>query len=145
MAPKNESGAAAPSRSGGSQPKGNRAVRARDDLLRRVPPHSVEAEQAVLSGVFLRPDLLHEIVDQISDTDFYMPAHRLIFGAFLDLYGRGVPVDEVTVFDWLRDHEQLETVGGAVYLAELSRAVVSGANAAHWALSLIHISEPTRP
>lgn len=102
MAPKNESDAAAPSRSGGSQPKGNRAERARDDLLRRVPPHSVEAEQAVLSGVFLRPDLLHEIVDQISDTDFYMPAHRLIFGAFLDLYGRGVPVDEVTVFDWLR-------------------------------------------
>ena len=133
MAPKNESAAAAPSRSGGSQPKGNRAERARDDLLRRVPPHSVVAEQAVLSGVFLRPDLLHEIVDQISDTDFYMPAHRLIFGAFLDLYGRGVPVDEVTVFDWLRDHEQLETVGGAVYLAELSRAVVSGANAAHWA------------
>lgn len=133
MAPKTDSQAAAPQRSGGSQPKGNRADRARDDLLRRVPPHSVEAEQAVLSGIFLRPDLLHEIVDQVTDADFYMPAHRVLFASFLELYGRGTPVDEVTVFDYLRDHNQLEIVGGAVYLAELSRAVVSGANAAHWA------------
>ncbi len=109
------------------------ADRAREDLLRRVPPHSVEAEQAVLSGVFLRPDLLHEIVDQLTERDFYIPAHRLVFGAFLALYGQGKPVDEVTVFDWLRDHEQLEAIGGAAYLAELSRAVVSGANAVHWA------------
>lgn len=132
MAPNSES-AAAPHRSGGFQPKASRADKARDDLLRRVPPHSVEAEQAVLSGVYLRPDLLHEIVDQISENDFYLPAHRIIFRAFLDLYGRGVAVDEVTVFDWLNDHGQLENVGGAVYLAELSRAVVSGANATHWA------------
>lgn len=133
MSPTSESDAAAPRRSGGFQPKASRAEKARDDLLRRVPPHSVEAEQAVLSGVYLRPDLLHEIVDQISESDFYLPAHRIIFGAFLDLYGRGVAVDEVTVFDWLNDHGQLENVGGAVYLAELSHAVVSGANAAHWA------------
>ena len=133
MALTSESAAAAPRRSGGFPPKANRAEKARDDLLRRVPPHSVEAEQAVLSGVYLRPDLLHEIVDQISASDFYLPAHRIIFGAFLDLYGRGVAVDEVTVFDWLNDHGQLENVGGAVYLAELSRAVVSGANATHWA------------
>lgn len=109
------------------------AERAREDLLRRVHPHSVEAEQAVLSGVFLRPDLLHEIIDQVSDADFYLPAHRMIFAAFKALYAKGVSVDQVTVFDWLRDHDQLEAVGGAVYLAELSRAVVSGANAAHWA------------
>jgi replicative DNA helicase len=107
--------------------------RARDDLLRRVPPHSEEAEQAVLSGVFLRPDLLHEIIDQVSDADFYMPAHRIIFGAFMALYAQGTPVDEVTVFDWLVSHSQLEAAGGAAYLGDLSRAVVSGANAAHWA------------
>lgn len=132
MAPKTDDFAAAPGRGGGAS-QGDRVERAREDLLRRVPPHSVEAEQAVLSGVFLRPDLLHEIVDQVTDADFYLPAHRAIFGAFLALYGRGTPVDEVTVFDWLRDHDQLEVAGGAVYLAELSQAVVSGANAAHWA------------
>lgn len=107
--------------------------RAQTDLLRRVPPHSVEAEQAVLGGVFLRPDLLHEIVDQVTDTDFYLPAHKFIFGAFLDLYRRSVPVDQVMVFDYLVNNNMLEAVGGAVYLAELSQAVVSGANAIHYA------------
>ena len=129
--------AAAPSRSGGSRrsPRGEGDVseRARDDLLRRVPPHNEEAEQAVLSGVFLRPDLLQELVDQLRPVDFYVPAHRIIFGAFVALCEQNTPVDEVTVFDWLVSHSQLEAAGGAAYLGELSRAVVSGANAVHWA------------
>ena len=129
--------AAAPSRSGGSRRSsrggGEISDRARDDLLRRVPPHNEEAEQAVLSGVFLRPDLLQELVDQLRPVDFYVPAHRIIFGAFVALCEQNTPVDEVTVFDWLVSHSQLEAAGGAAYLGELSRAVVSGANAVHWA------------
>ena len=129
--------AAAPSRSGGSRRssrgEGEISDRARDDLLRRVPPHNEEAEQAVLSGVFLRPDLLQELVDQLRPVDFYVPAHRIIFGAFGALCEQNTPVDEVTVFDWLVSHSQLEAAGGAAYLGELSRAVVSGANAVHWA------------
>ena len=129
--------AAAPSRSGGSRRssrgEGEISDRARDDLLRRVPPHNEEAEQAVLSGVFLRPDLLQELVDQLRPVDFYVPAHRIIFGAFVALCEQNTPVDEVTVFDWLVSHSQLEAAGGAAYLGELSRAVVSGANAVHWA------------
>lgn len=129
--------AAAPSRSGGSRRssrgEGKISDRARDDLLRRVPPHNEEAEQAVLSGVFLRPDLLQELVDQLRPVDFYVPAHRIIFGAFVALCEQNTPVDEVTVFDWLVSHSQLEAAGGAAYLGELSRAVVSGANAVHWA------------
>lgn len=132
MASKKEYGAAASFKSGGAA-QGDRADQARDDLLRRVPPHSVEAEQAVLSGVFLRPDLLHEIVDQVTEADFYLPAHRAIFSSFMELYSRSAPVDEVMVFDNLRDHNLLEMAGGAAYLAELSHAVVSGANAVHWA------------
>ena len=129
--------AAAPSRSGGSRRssrgEGEISDRARDDLLRRVPPHNEEAEQAVLSGVCLRPDLLQELVDQLRPVDFYVPAHRIIFGAFVALCEQNTPVDEVTVFDWLVSHSQLEAAGGAAYLGELSRAVVSGANAVHWA------------
>ena len=122
--PRNASRSGGQNRAGQAGTNADAAERAREDLLRRVPPHSVEAEQAVLSGVFLRPDLLHEIIDQVSDADFYLPAHRMIFAAFKALYAKGVSVDQVTVFDWLRDHDQLEAVGGAVYLAELSRAVV---------------------
>ena len=116
-----------------ANPKQELPDRARDDLLRRVPPHSEEAEQAVLSGILLKPELLHEIIDQVSDADFYVPAHRIIFSAFMALYSQGTPVDNVTVFDWLASHNQLEAAGGAVYLGELAQAVVSGANAVHWA------------
>lgn len=135
--PSSFSNEAAAPRSGGSprfsRQGENNPDRARDDLLRRVPPHSEEAEQAVLSGIFLNPELLHEIIDELSDADFYIPAHRILFGAFMSLYAQGTAVDEVTVFDWLSSRSQLEAVGGAVYLGELSHAVVSGANAAHWA------------
>lgn len=129
--------AAAPQGGGGSRGSSREEVdlaeRAREDLLRRVPPHNEEAEQAVLSGILLRPDLLQEIADELRDTDFYIPAHRIIFGACMALFEQNTPVDEVTVFDWLVNHSKLESVGGAVYLGELSRAVVSGANAVHWA------------
>ena len=48
--------------------------RASDDLLRRVPPHSVEAEQAVLGGIFIRNSVFHTLVDSLSAEDFYLPA-----------------------------------------------------------------------
>ena len=59
------------------------AEKAEADILRRVPPHSVEAEQAVLGGVFMRPQLMHSIADQLTDEDFYLPAHATIYRAFL--------------------------------------------------------------
>jgi len=112
-----------------------RAVeRASSDLLRRVPPHSVEAEQAVLAGVFLNPDVMHSIVDMLCKDDFYLPAHQILFDAFLELYRKSVPIDIVTVSEHLKARSLLEQAGGAVFLAELTEAVVSGANAKHYAV-----------
>jgi replicative DNA helicase len=107
--------------------------RASDNLLRRVPPHSVEAEQAVLAGIFLKPDVMHSIVDILHKDDFYLPAHQILYGAFLDLYSKSVPIDIVTASEHLKAHALLEEAGGNVFLAELSEAVVSGANAEHYA------------
>jgi len=108
--------------------------RASDALLRRVPPHSVEAEQAVLAGVFLNPGVMHSIADMLRKDDFYLPAHQLLYDAFLELYRKSVPIDIVTVSEYLKAHNALEQAGGAVFLAELTEAVVSGANAAHYAV-----------
>ena len=69
------------------------AEKAESDILRRVPPHSVEAEQAVLGGVFIRPQLMHSIADQLTDEDFYLPAHTTIYRAFLELYRKSAPLD----------------------------------------------------
>ena len=103
------------------------------DLLRNVPPHSIEAEQAVLGGVFLKPESLYALIDILNEDDFYLPAHRLIYGAYRELFQRSIPIDLISVAEQLKAGSNLEAVGGAVYLAELARAVASAANAEYYA------------
>ena len=109
------------------------AGRASADMLRRVPPHSMEAEQAVLGGVLLKNSVLHSIVDELNENDFYLPAHQTLFTCFLELYRKNAPIDLVSLAEYLKSHNQLEAVGGAVYLAELAQVVVSAANAEYYA------------
>lgn len=103
--------------------------KASSDLLRKLPPHNTEAEQAVLGGVFLRNDIFHTLVDTISDEDFYSPVHRTIYQAFQELYRQRKPADLVTVAEYLQSKGQLDEVGGTVYLASLAESVASAANA----------------
>jgi len=107
--------------------------RASSDLIRKVPPQSLEAEQAVIGAVFQSNTMFHELVDVVDADDFYSPAHRSIFQAFVELYNRQKPIDLVTVKDHLESTGTLETIGGPVYLFELADSVVSAANAKHHA------------
>ena len=118
---------------GQSRSSAHSAEKAEADILRRVPPHSVEAEQAVLGGVFMRPQLMHSIADQLTDEDFYLPAHATIYKAFLELYRKSAPLDLIATAEQLKSMNALEEAGGAVYLGELAQAVVSGANAEYYA------------
>jgi replicative DNA helicase len=92
------------------------------------PPASLEAEQALLGSCLVRPNALDELVDQVYETDFYREAHAKIYHAMTDLYGASMPVDLVTVSQYLKDRGQLEGVGGPVYLAGLSEAVGFSSN-----------------
>jgi replicative DNA helicase len=121
------------SSSGGQAGARDHLSQASADLLRKLPPQNLEAEQAVLGGVFQHPKALHSIVDVIQAEDFYSPAHQMIFNAFIELYNSSKPVDPVTVHDFLASREELEAVGGPVYLAELGGSVVTSANALHHA------------
>lgn len=107
--------------------------RASTDLLRRVPPHSVEAEQAVLGGILIRNTVFHSLVDTLSSDDFYLPSHKILYAAFLELYRKNAPVDLVSVASFLKDQGVLENVGGTASIAELTQTVVSGANAEYYA------------
>ena len=102
-------------------------------LLSKVPPHSVEAEQALLGAILFKNNALHLVVDMIKPDDFYLPAHQLIFNAFLDLYRKNHPVDLVTVMEVLRVRGELEKAGGAGYLADLSSSMLTAANAENYA------------
>ena len=116
-----------------SKTPGSAAGRPAEDLVLRVPPHNLEAEQAVLAGVFLNKDIFHTLVDLVTSDDFYVPAHQIVFSAFTELYRRNAPIDLVSTAAYLKDSGQLEAVGGAIYLAELAQSVVGGANAEYYA------------
>lgn len=117
----------------GQRPRNRLKSPIADDFLKRVPPHSPEAETGVLAGVLIRPQVISSIADILKPEDFYLPAHVAIYTACLNLFSRGTPIDLVTLGQELHNSATLEDAGGANYLASLAGAVVTGANAEHYA------------
>jgi len=99
----------------------------------RLPPQDVGAEQSVLGGMLLSKDAIADCVEQLKGTDFYRPAHELIYDAILDLYGRGEPADAITVADELTKRGDLARIGGQAYLHQLIASVPTAANAGYYA------------
>ncbi len=94
----------------------------------KVPPHSIEAEQAVLGGIMLDNNTWERVDYVVSVNDFYRHDHRLIFRAINKLSERNQPFDVVTLSEQLDKEGVLEQVGGLTYLAELARNIPSVAN-----------------
>ncbi|MEL7449575.1 MAG: replicative DNA helicase [Pseudomonadota bacterium] len=99
----------------------------------RVPPHSIEAEQAVLGGLMLDNVAWEKIADIIGPDDFYRKDHRLIFDAISELAEQGVPCDAVTLSEHLEKNGQLGKAGGLAYLGSLASETPSAANIAAYA------------
>jgi len=99
----------------------------------RTPPHDMTAEQSVLGGMMLSADAIADVVEVINGRDFYRRPHENIFNAILGLYGRGEPVDAVTVAAQLTKSGELEKAGGAPYLHTLISSVPTAANAGYYA------------
>ncbi|AWX13233.1 replicative DNA helicase [Mergibacter septicus] len=93
-----------------------------------IPPHSLEAEQAVLGGILLNNEHWESITDHVVAEDFYNHAHRLIFQAIEELFRHNNPVDLITVDQLLKNKGIIQEVGGFAYLAELSKNTPSAAN-----------------
>src|SRR5262245_39535384 len=99
----------------------------------QTPPHSVEAEQAVLGGLLLDTQAWDQVGDRIGGEDFYRPDHRLIFEAIADLVAVSKPIDVVTVSERLDSRGKLADVGGLAYLSTLVRDTPTAANARAYA------------
>lgn len=98
-----------------------------------LPPQDMDAEQSVLGAMLISKDAISEVLGVIYGPDFYRPSHETIFEAIVDLYGRGEPVDMVTVANLLTKSGELQRVGGAPYLHTLSANVPIAANAGYYA------------
>ncbi len=103
----------------------------------RLPPQNIEAEQALLGSLLLRSDGYYEIMDIVSADSFYSERHRLIFKTMIELFGKNMPVDLVSLSSRLSEKEILEQIGGASYLAEIVNMVPSSANLKHYG-EIIH-------
>ncbi len=99
----------------------------------KVPPHSIEAEQAVLGGLTLDNDAWVHVNERIKREDFYRRDHGEIYNAIEMLANENKPFDVVTLAEWLHGHELLDSVGGMGYLAQLAENTPSAANIAAYA------------
>ena len=99
----------------------------------RTPPHSIEAEQAVLGGLLIDNAAWDRIADLVGVPDFYRQDHKLIFGAISRLIDGSKPADAVTVYEALRNSGKADDAGGLVYLNTLAQNTPSAANIRRYA------------
>ena len=99
----------------------------------RTPPQDLAAEQCVLGAMLLSKDAIADVSETIRDTDFYRPAHEIVFDAITDLYARGEPADAITVAAELTRRGEMARIGGAPYLHTLVASVPLAANAGYYA------------
>lgn len=115
-------------RSNRSRDRDFRATEEAGSPFERVPPQSLEAEQALLGGIMVDPDALNRVVEIVKPADFYRHAHQMIFEAALTLFEKSEPVDIITVSEYLSDKSQLEAAGGRTYVNDLAASIATTAN-----------------
>ena len=104
-----------------------------DEQPERLPPHNVEAEEAVLGSVLLDREVIGRVSGVLDARDFYRERNGLIYQAMLDLYDRHEPVDYLTLIDELDRTQRLDQTGGATYVAGLLGVVPTPIHAEHYA------------
>lgn len=110
----------------------------------RIPPHSIESEQAVLGGLMLRPDTWPLVSDVLTDADFFRRDHRLIYRAIREFAETGKPFDAVTLSDWFESQGMAHEVDGGAYLGQLAFGTISAANITAYAEIVVENSARRR-
>ena len=95
--------------------------------LGKIPPQAVDIEEVVLGAVLLEKNAILEVYDIISPEMFYKDVHQRIYKCCTDLYNKNQPIDLLTLTHALRASGELELVGGAYYLTQLTSRIASAA------------------
>jgi replicative DNA helicase len=103
------------------------------ESIDRLPPHSLEAEEAVLGSLLIDPDAIYEVNNFLRPDAFYRMQNRWVYEAILSLNDRREPIDLITLAEELRRREQLEEVGGEAYVIGLINTVPTAINAHSYA------------
>ena len=97
--------------------------------LGKVPPHDLEAEQAILGSMLTDKDVVIASIEVLKEEDFYREDNKTIYTAILNLYTRAEPIDIITVKSELESMGKLNQIGGLEYLVQLPEKVPTTANA----------------
>src|SRR3984893_4112234 len=106
------------------------ASRAEERAL-SLPPHSIQAEEAVLGSILKNPSSIVRVSDFLKPEDFYQQRNRHVFRAMLSLFADGQPIDYHSTADRLQQQGAYEAAGGLLYLSELNLATPSAAHIEH--------------
>lgn len=99
----------------------------------RIPPHDLVAEQSVLGAVFISPESLITLADELTPDDFYKPANKIVFKTMLSLLEKGEPIDATTMVSALTNQGDISTIGGINYVVELVNSTPTSKNVEHYA------------
>ena len=102
------------------------------NLIAKVPPHSIEAEESLLGSLLIDKDAIIKVADTVGAIDFYKDSHRIIYETIRELYSNQEPIDIITLANRLEEKKQLVTIGGRTYLAHLSNAVATSGNISNY-------------
>lgn len=111
--------------------KQNSPIRKADSLAvdhGKIPPQALDLEEAVLGAIMLERDAILNVLDILTPECFYQEAHQKIYAIAVDLSSQEKPIDLLTITEELRKKEQLEEVGGATYISQLTSRVGSAAH-----------------
>ncbi len=103
----------------------------------KLPPQDLEAEMSVLGALMLDNKAILKVADVLEPADFYLPAHRKIYETMTSLFGKGEPIDALTVTAALRRRKQLKAVGGEQYVSDLIENVPTSAHVERYA-AIVH-------
>lgn len=106
---------------------------AENESIGRMPPHSIDAEQAVLGAIIINSRAINDVSSILLPGDFYREAHRIVFEAMLEMSYKGSPIDMLSLSEFLRDKNLFEKVGGVAFITHLSNISPSAANATYYA------------
>lgn len=102
-------------------------------VQQKIPPHNLEAEQAVLGALLIDKNAIFKVADLVNAQDFYLPSHERIFSGIMELFEKSQPIDILSLTNYLKEKKQLQDVGGSAYLAELTNQITTAAHADHYA------------
>ena len=99
----------------------------------RIPPHDLVAEQSVLGAVFIAPDTIISLADELLPDDFYKPANKIVFKTMLSLFKKREPIDATTMVSALTNQGDISKIGGMNYVVELVNSTPTSKNVEHYA------------